>query len=238
MSAKRQLNKLGDIYQKHFGHREAYIQYGDEQSAEWIMRSRPIFRVMNEAGMKSDLAGHDHNFDKAGYILDFHPAAGSPDQKEKAEPWNAVGHARVGFYAGQHNGSENPAFVRRQHGLLGYLANFDMVDNYEFAYGPWNDFGKNLYKPMVLAYPTSEGLVDTLEWEGFREGIDDIRYATKLRQLADEAIASGNLDRIYEGRKVRQWFELLDGKTMDLNSVRLEMIEKIEHLTQISIANG
>src|SRR5690606_17073333 len=135
------------------------------------------------------------------------------------------------------NGAENPAFVRRQHGLLGYLSNFDMVNNYEFAYGPWNDRGTILYKPMVLAYPTSEGLVDTLAWEGFREGIDDIRYATKLRQLANEAIESGDLDRVYEGRKVRQWFALMDGMSVDLNAARMEMIEKILHLADLADSN-
>ena len=48
-----------------------------------------------------------------------------------------------------------------------------------------------------------------------------VRYATKLRQLANEAIASGDLTRIYAGRKVRHWFALMDGKSVDLNRVRM-----------------
>lgn len=75
--------------------------------------------------------------------------------------------------------------------------------------------------------------MDTLEWDGFRAGIDDIRYATKLRQLADEAIASGNLDRVYAGKKVRQWFAQMNGADVDLNTARLEMIDKIEQLQQM-----
>jgi hypothetical protein len=236
MDFKRSAKAWREFYTKHFGHANAAIALGDEQGAAWVMKTRPAWRILNEEGLKSNLAGHDHIFVKGGYMLDIHPTAGSPSEKEKAETWRAVGHGHVGFYASQHNGSENPAFVRRQHGLLGYLSDFDMVDNYEFAYGPWNDRSTEVYKPMVLAYPTSEGLVDTLAWEGFREGIDDIRYATKLRQLADEAIASGNLDRIYEGRKVRQWFVLMDGEKIDLNSARLEMIQKIEKLLQLSAA--
>jgi hypothetical protein len=167
-------------------------------------------------------------------MLDVRPTAGSPEESDKANLWKQIGSGYTGFYAGQHNGSENPAFVRRQHGLLGYLSNFDMVDNYQFAYGPWNDRAWDLYKPMVLAYPISDGLVDTLEWEGFRSGIDDIRYATKLRQLADEAIASDDLDRVDAGKKVRQWFAELDGSSVDLNTARLEMIQKIEDLMQLS----
>lgn len=234
MVFQRSAKAWREFYLKHFGHTNAAIGLGDEQGAAWVMKTRPAWRVLNENGLKSNLAGHDHVFVKGGYILDVHPTAGSPADKEKAEKWRAVGYGHVGFYASQHNGSENPTYVRRQHGLLGYLSNFDMVNNYEFAYGPWNDLATELYKPMVLAYPTSEGLVDTLEWEGFREGIDDIRYATKLRQLAAEAIKSGNLDRVYAGRQVAQWFVLMDGKSVDLNFVRMEMIEKIEHLTQLS----
>jgi hypothetical protein len=109
-----------------------------------------------------------------------------------------------------------------------------MVDNYQFAYGPWNDRAWDLYKPMVLAYPISDGLVDTLQWDGFRAGIDDIRYATKLRQLANEAIDSGDLDRVEAGRKVRQWFAMMDGSSVDVNAVRVEMIEKIENLMQMN----
>jgi hypothetical protein len=109
-----------------------------------------------------------------------------------------------------------------------------MVDNYEFAYGPWNDLAYDLYKPMVLAYPTSRGLVDTLEWEGFREGIDDIRYATKLHLLAREAAAADDWDRIYAGRKVLHWFALMDGTRVDLDAVRLDMIEKILNLMKLA----
>jgi hypothetical protein len=234
MTIKRSAQAWREFYLKYFGHTNAAVGLGDEQGAAWVVKTRPAWRIANEAGLKTALAGHTHIFDKGGYMLDVHPAAGSPSEKDKAETWRAVGHGHVGFYASQHNGSEDPDFVRRQHGLLGYLSDFDMVDNYEFAYGPWNDRAYDLYKPMVLAYPTSEGLVDTLAWEGFREGIDDIRYATKLRQLAEEAIASGNLDRVYAGRQVRQWFALMDGNMVDLSTIRLEMIDRIERLTKLA----
>lgn len=234
MTIKRSAERLRDLTQMHFGHTDAAVSYGDEQNAPWVIKARALWRVIHEAGLLTTLAGHEHVFTKAGYIMDLHPTAGSPDEARKARGWNQLGHASVGFYANQHNGSENPAFVRRQHGLLGYLSGFDMINNYEFAYGPWNDRAYELYKPMVLAYPTSNGLVDTLAWEGFREGIDDIRYATKLRQLAAEAVESGDLDRVYAGRQARQWLALLDGATIDLNTARLEMIDKIEHLMDLA----
>ena len=53
-------------------------------------------------------------------------------------------------------------------------------------------------RDLTFAYPTSHGVVDTIAWEGYREGIDDIRYGSTLnlviqnadqskRQTADEA---------------------------------------------------
>lgn len=215
---------------KYYGHTDVVIGLGDEQTAPWVVKARTVWRIVHEQGLKTGLAGHGHIFTKGGFMLDFHPTAGSPSDADHARPWNELGHAHVSFYASQHNGSENPDFVRRQHGLLGWLSGYDMVNNYEFAYGPWNDRASELYKPMVLAYPTSEGLVDTLAWEGFREGIDDIRYATLLKQLATEAIDSGELDRVYAGRQVRMWFAEMDGEQVDLSAVRMEMIEKIERL--------
>lgn len=235
MEAKRISQRYVKFYDESFGNHNASIRQGDERNAQFMVDQRPITRILHEHGLKYFIAGNVINyFPTSGYNLDRRPQAGSPGEADIANKWKEIGSGYTAFYANQHNGSENPTFVRRQHGLLGYLSNFDMVNNYEFAFGPWNDRAWDLYKPMVLAYPISDGLVDTLAWEGFRAGIDDIRYATKLRQLANEAIDSGDLNRVEAGLKVRQWFAMMDGNTVDLDSVRWEMIEKIENLTQLN----
>lgn len=221
------------FFEKEFGHHDAHIGIGDEPTAMWIMKTRRVWRVIQGQGLKVMLAGHSQLFDKAGYIIDMDNAAGTPDQLNHALQRHIVGHGRISFYANQHNGAENPDFVRRQHGLLGYFNGLSAVYNYEFAYGPWNDRSQDLYKPMVLAYPTHTGLVDTLAWEGFREAIDDMRYATLLRQRAVHATQSNNLDVVYAGRKVLQWFAMLDLTTVDLAGVRLEMIGKLFELEQL-----
>ena len=59
---------------------------------------------------------------------------------------------------------------------------------------------------MVFVYGMADGVIDTLQWEGFREGVDDIRYATLLHGLAVKAAASTNLDTIYAGAEALQWF--------------------------------
>jgi hypothetical protein len=124
-------------------------------------------------------------------------------------------------------------------GLARYKAYYDGSFNYKYFSGlhptlykkykqnVWNDFSWGAFRPMNLVYPTSSGMIDTIAWEGLREGIDDVRYATKLKQEAAKAIATGEVDAIYTAKKALMWLELLDEKTADLNAVRMETIEYI-----------
>lgn len=230
MAYRRVARAWREFFEKEFGHHDVHLGLGDEPTVTWVTKTRHVWRIFHDQGMKMMLAGHHHLFVKAGHMLDMYNAAGMPDQPKHALQHHIVGHGRISFYANQHNGTENPDFVRRQHGLLGYLAGMSAIYNYEFAYGPWNDLSQDLYKPMVLAYPTHTGLVDTLAWEGFREAVDDMRYATLLRKRAVAATQASDPDVIYAGRKVMLWFALLDPATCDLHAVRLEMIRMLLEL--------
>lgn len=232
MAAKAAAKKCSEFYMKSLGHNDVFVTYSDEPSASYVVMVRGMVKYFHEYGIRFGISGHEGLLYKGGYTMGIHPFGGYPDDVERIRPWNIIGDKYVGFYAGQHHGAENPSFVRRQHGMLSYLSNCSMIDNYEFGDG-WNDRAWDLYKPMALAYMTRGGLVDTLAWEGFREGIDDMRYATKLLQLAEEAIASGNVDRMLQGRKVRQYMAMLDGAKMELNEVRAEMIDHILKLNSM-----
>ena len=142
-------------------------------------------------------------------------------------------------YAGPHTGPENPDVFRRMEGLARYKAYYDGSFNYKYFSGlhptlykkykqnVWNEFMGGSFRSMNLVYPTSSGMIDTLAWEGYREGIDDVRYATKLKQDAARAIATGKMQAVYAAKKALMWLELMDEKTADLNAVRMEMIEYI-----------
>ena len=43
-----------------------------------------------------------------------------------------------------------------------------------------NDFDHERFRDHVFAYPTSAGVIDTIQWEGFREAVDDVRYLATL----------------------------------------------------------
>lgn len=231
LTTQRLAEDTRDFFMKHLGHLNIYLQSGDEPGPSWIVAMRPHWKIYQDMGFKFYTAGHNQLYHKAGYIYDMHPAGTFPEDEERTRGWNAIGKTYVGWYAAQHVGVENPAYIRKQYGLVPYRNNFSMLCNYSFSINPWNDLSKDTYKPMVFAYCTRGELVDTMAWEGFREGVDDIRYATLLKQLAIEARDSeGAIDRRYAGRKALQYLADLDVTGGDMNVARLEIIDRILHL--------
>ena len=221
-----------DWFKKNAGHNNVFLGFGDEPGAGWLMNARPVFEAYQKEGFKFIIAGGDAVFYKTGYVYDFHNVAKFPEDDSSTKLWNQVNHAWVAWYATHHVGPENPAFNRRQYGMAPYLSNYSATCNYAHHFGPYND-RSTTYKPMVLAYGQYNGVIDTLAWEGYREGIDDIRYATLLKQLALKAAESSSVNVRYAGRKALQFFASLDPASSDLNATRLEMIDQILNLQDI-----
>lgn len=228
LATRRYAEETRDFFMKHLGHINVYLQSGDEPGPAWVVNMRPHWKIYQDMGFKFYTAGSSALYHKGGYIYDMHPSASFPENAEQTRKWNEIGHAYVGWYASQHVGVENPAYIRKQYGLVPYRNNFSMLCNYSFSINPWNDLAKDTYKPMVFAYCTRGELVDTMAWEGFREGVDDIRYATRLRQLALEARdAAGGIERRYAGRRALQYLADIDVTGGDMNVIRLEIIDRI-----------
>ena len=131
-------------------------------------------------------------------------------------------------------GVENPDFNRRQNGLAPYLAGYSALCNYAHHLGPYNDDSTG-YKPMVFAYGIYDGVIDTLQWEGYREGIDDIRYATLLKTLAQKAVKSDDFATKVLGRRALHFMATIPKNRGNLDAVRLEMAQKILELTGVGI---
>ena len=95
----------------------------------------------------------------------------------------------VGSYANPQVGEEMPAKYRRNYGLLLWQKGYDV--SMDFAYdwsinNIWDDFDHTMYRDHNFVYPTTNGVIDTVQWEGFREGVDDLRYLTLPLNLLDE----------------------------------------------------
>ncbi len=219
-------------YDKVLGHHNVYIGYGDEPGAAWLAQQRPLYEAYQKAGFKFIIAGGNSVFYKAGYLYDWHNVAKDPTDDSSTALWNQVGHAHVAWYACMHIGPENPAYNRRQYGMAPYLAGYSAACNYAHHFGPYND-DRTTYKPMVFAYGIYDGVIDTIQWEGFREGVDDIRYATLLTSLAREAGASKDIKTHYAGLQALQYLASFNRSEDDLNACRLEMIRHIQRLRQL-----
>jgi hypothetical protein len=220
------------------GHRDIYITSWDEAGVDRVKIMRQRAEYTTAKGIKLWVTTHrSRHFDLAGYCISYANHGGWPS-RENVATWHALG-ARVASYAGPHTGPENPDVFRRMEGLARYKAYYDGSFNYKYFSGlhptlykkykqnVWNEFMGGSFRSMNLVYPTANGMIDTLAWEGYREGIDDVRYATKLKQDAARAIATGKTKAVYAAKKALMWLELMDEKTADLNAVRMEMIEYI-----------
>ena len=209
-----------------------FLEYGDEPGVGWVRRNLKFFEIYQKEGLDFAIAGKDQVFFAAGHSYRFFNTSREPEDPTSTRLWNEVGKTWVGWYAMQHVGAENPAFNRRQNGMAPYLANYSALCNYAHYLGPYND-RSDTYKPMIYAYGCGDGVIDTLQWEGFREGVDDIRYATQLKRLALEAADSKDLAIEYQGRAALQFFAEIDSASADMNTVRLEMITRILKLKKL-----
>lgn len=102
---------------------------------------------------------------------------------------------------------ENAPLNRLYAGFLLYRTGFASAPFYGAFAGPYryappgvDPFNEattpgETLRPQMVTYPVQNGLLSTLQWEAAREGVDDIRYITTLkdfiRQLKDAQTAKG-----------------------------------------------
>ena len=223
--------RLADDTIRRYGHKNGYLSYGDEPGPRWFPKVRPVIKAYQDQGFGFYQSGHDHVFYLGGYFYDWQYVAKDPSDPSSTRLWNAEQNRnRVCWYAVQHTGSENPAFNRRQNGLTAWLSGYTVFCNYIFAIDSYNDNSVQ-FRPMVQAYGCASGVIDTLQWEGFREGVDDIRYATLMADLARKAQKFQDTKVRYLGGQAMMFLTTLDVRSFDMNWARSEMIRYIEELS-------
>ncbi len=213
-----------------FGKAEGYYAtWGDEYGLSTLRGVRPMIDIYKNEGFKFTINSR-HGYAAAGYLADLFWPPVDPDFESSltTSKLNALGgDAYFGWYASQHVGVENPAFIRRQYGLAPYRAGFSCHFNYAHHLNGYNDVRGDTYKSMNFVYGDGNGVIDTLSWEAFREGMDDIRYATLLQQLAHPLVKSGNLRARYAAKKALQLLADMNTDSFDLTTARLEMVRHI-----------
>lgn len=151
----------------------------------------------------------------------------------EAKMWKSAGGELIN-YCDPFPSSENPMWYRRKIGLLMYKTGLDghMLHGFRQGRTPFNEFAEDLggdgnYRNFSMAYPMRGGAIYTLAWEGMREAYDDLRYATRLSQIANANIASKSDPLRREAKRALLWLEMQDGKTADLDMVREGVIRRI-----------
>ena len=214
--------------EKVLGHRDIYSYAYDEGGDEFIRRDMPFFATLNTFGGKTFVTGGSPH--GMAFMVDLNDASGAPGA-ERTLHWHEGG-AMLETYAAPHSGPENPDIWRRGKGLALWYADLDGINEYNWYEGRhiWNEFldgPGSEYRNFCIVYPTADGVVDTVAWEGQREGFDDIRYLTLLKRLARAAMRSGKAGLVKSGRETGAWIEVLDWRKGDLDALRLEAARRI-----------
>lgn len=204
-----------------FGYEDLYVYGIDEARGERLAAQRAAWQAVQEEGAGTFVACYYGTFEVMGDLLDVAVLAGKPDPEEAAK-FHGVG-SRVFTYAYPQVGPEEPETFRRNFGLVLWQAGFDGAMDYAYQHGfghVWNDFDSDRYRDHNFTYPTLNGVVDTVQWEGFREASDDTRYMATLLAAID---ACGD-----DAAKAaaQAWVDALDPQR-DLYEVRAEMVEHI-----------
>lgn len=221
-----------DMVKKILGHENVYMFGFDEPGMAMLLAQQDGWEELHRIGAKIYSTSKDAHYPAVGFAENA-PNYSGTFTRERALKWNLLGQ-NILSYAGPHTGPENPEFNRRAHGMELYKALYGGTGNYKYydQHKIWNDFSSNGFRGFNMVYPTQTGVIDTMAWEGFRVGLDDVRYATLLKQLAAEAIATDKVDAIYAAKKALIWLEESDAKNGDLEAIRLEMINYILELRQ------
>jgi hypothetical protein len=208
-----------------YGYKEVYFYGLDEAQGNRLKASRPELEKIHLAGAKIFAAGlatslGGDSFEVVGDLQDLMVMSYIPSREDAAK-WHGKKH-KIMSYANPQSGFEKPETYRRNYGLVLDYANYDGGMTFSYYWFGWNDF--NIWPPYRdhnFVYPTAEGVIDTIQWEGYREGIDDLRYLATLRKAIGRA---GKIGAEKQAKAAKAFIDGLDVEKTDLNVARNEMI--------------
>ena len=220
------------VYDRILGHHDAYFFGPDECGVD---THRKLFGYYNEVLALGGKVYADYSDPHAlSWVLSANNVAANMSHSV-AWQWHRGGAAAL-TYAAPFCGPQCPDTWRRQKGLRFYLADYDGVCEYNFACesnNRWNDFIYRFspYGNFGMCYLTCDGVIDTVAWNGLREGFDDVRYFSLLRLRAEAAMRSADPAAVKLGRQAIVWFDSHDPELiLDLNAFRRDVAGWIERL--------
>lgn len=168
------------------GIQKVYYYGVDELEPALLPLEKPMLKTIRNSGALTMTATDRSFFGTIDDVLDLVIFRGPPphDVVEGVHKRNN----KIWIYGNPQGGEEKPAVYRYNYGYLLWKLNVDGAAIYayqcEMGQDPWDDFDHKKYRDHMMTYPTINGNIPTLQWEGLREGIDDIRYLSTLLNLA------------------------------------------------------
>ena len=222
-----------------FGPDALAFAYGaDEAPPPTVLAERAIFQACHAVGGKVCVSSYYYPY--LLFSIDMLQLPSPPRLSTKGATAELL-HAGnpdliLGWYADPHSGPENPDYTRRLYGWQPWRANYDSSAQYILFRNNWNDFwipDEPQMRGLMIVYPQNRGILDTLAWEGVREGMDDVRYATYLLQLCEEGRKSSDVRVTYAARAARSWVVQTDSERAQLGYLRAETIRRILQLRRL-----
>ena len=222
---RQRVQGVKDWYQQNYGTETVYIYCEDESDmtplASRIMAAREVGGLtFNAQGPAKALIALNHD----PPLLDLAILNGNP-LPSMIEAYHAK-NLKIGSYSNPQAGEEKPLTYRRNYGLLLWQRDVDVAMTFAYCYGHglvWNDWHWPSYKQEVFSYPTANGVVNTIQFEGYREGVNDVRYLQKLIDVINDNPRK-------DTSAARQYVDNLKTTsltTVDLDGVRNDIINYI-----------
>jgi len=215
---------------KPFGVEKILIYGVDEARGKNLEVQLSAWAAVKGAGAGIFVAGHPGTFETVGNRLEVLVLRRTPDEKE-IEAGHALG-SEVYSYNNPQSAAENPLLHRRNYGLLLWQKDVDGFMNYAYqaSFGRiWNDFDHIRFRDHAYTYPTINGVIPTLAWEGLREAIDDVRYVTfleqKLAAIGEPSLGPYQAEVLQDIKRFLS--DLRDHDLVGLSALRREIIEKL-----------
>ena len=136
---------------------------------------------------------------------------------------------KIYVYGNPRGGLLLPELRRRNDGLGLWRVGFDGTMNW--AYTHIDGDGVRQRMSYGTVYRTNGGVLDTLHWEGCREGVDDVRYLTTL--LATLGSCMGRFPEEELISRTSEWLCKMDVARGDLDAIRRKMARRIVELLEL-----
>ena len=136
---------------------------------------------------------------------------------------------KIYTYMNPRGGAPLPELQRRSEGLGLWRVGFDGTMTWAYIHIA----GDAVDQPLRYAkvYRTEHGVLDTLHWEGWREGVDDVRYLTTLLDALSRA--RGRFPHEPLISETDDWVDGIDVANGDLDAIRREMARRIVALMNL-----